>query len=219
MKVHLTAGGCLSIFILCLLVFGRSPLMAAEVPPAVEKAATEGLPVFLEALPEDILSQFNFSGPEELDRATLGTPFQVYSIDPQDILDYDAGTPIDSIVYGTDQWLFPVTIDGQVRVLLEVANMKGTYQAVALGSAGLGQQWSNANEQYSSRDGYINTLVRIYQAKADFVLLGGAGGDKLLPLEAGRIALGGTGEVEPMNPADVISGLQETVKRNIETFK
>jgi hypothetical protein len=219
MKVHLTAGVCLSIFILCLLVFGHQPLMAAEVPQAVQKAATEGLPVILDALPEDTLSQFNFSGFEELDRASLGTPFQVYSIHPQDILNYDAGTPIDSHVYATDHWLFPVTIDGQVRVLLEVANMQGTYQAVALGSAGLGQQWSNANEQYSARDGYINMLVRIYQAKADFVLLGGAGGNKLLPLEAGRIAMGDAAEAGPMDPAVVISALQGTVQRNIEAYK
>lgn len=220
MKLQLTAGICLSFFILCCLAFGSQPLMAGEVPPAVEQAASEGLPVLLQAVPEKILSQFYFSGPEEIDQASLGTPFQVFTIDPQEILHYQEGTAIEAIVSATDHWFFPVTVDGQVRTLLTVAKMGDTWQAVTIGASGLGRQWSDTVTRFSPAAGYTHKLVRIYQAKADFVLLGGAGGDELLPLKAGRIALGGgSGKVEPMDSANVIFELQGTVERNIKAFQ
>jgi hypothetical protein len=143
----------------------------------------------------------------------------MYTIDPQQIMDYEAGTPIGEIVSATDQWLFPVIVDGQVRTLLTVAKVGDAWQAVSVGASGLGQQWSATLEQYSPAAGYTHALVRIFQAKADFVLLGGAGGDNLLPLEAGRIALGDAGEAEPTDPDEVIPELQGAVQRNIEAFQ
>lgn len=219
MRAHLSTGVFLSFFICLSLAFGGQPLMAAEVPSAVQEAAEKGLPTMLQALPENIVQQFNFSSPEELSQASLGTPFQVFTIHPDEILNYDAGTPIGKIISETDHWFFPVTVNGEVRTLLTVAQMGGQWQAVSIGNAGLGQEWTDIVAQYDSSTGYTHKLVRIYQAKADFVLLGGVGGDKLLPLKAGRVALGVKEDAEPMDPAEVILELQGPVKENIEAYK
>ena len=216
MRVNLSSGVVLSFLILLSLAVGAQPLMAAKVPSAVQQAAVKGLPTMLQALPEEILDQFNFSSLEELSQAKLGTPFQVFTIPPEEILNYNAGTPIEEIVLETDHWLFPVTVGGDVRALLTVAQMGGQWQAVSLGSAGLGQEWADTAAKYKSSAGYTHKLVRIYQAAADFVLLGDATGNKLLPLKAGGVALRVEGDAEPRDPAEIIFELQGPVQKNIE---
>jgi hypothetical protein len=216
MKDKCLKGFFLSLFIFLTLVFGGQSLMAGEVPAEAQKAAEKGLPTILQTLPDNIVQQFGFSGPEELSLASLGSPFQVFTIHPAEILNYSADTPIGDIISGTDHWFFPVTVNGEVRTLLTVAQVGGQWQAVYIGSAGLGQQWAKTLAKYETSAGYTHTLVRIYQAKADFVLLGGIGGDKLLPLESGRVALGVKGDTEPRDPADIIFELQGPVQKNIE---
>lgn len=218
MRAYLSTGVFISFFICLSLAVGGQPLMAAEVPAAVQEAAEKGLPTMLQALPDNIVQQFNFSSPEELSQASLGTPFQVFTIHPDEILNYGAGTSIEAIISGTDQWFFPVTVNDQVRTLLAVARIGEQWQAVSIGSSGLGQQWTDTVAQYDSSAGYTHKLVRIYQAKADFVLLGGTGGDKLVPLDAGRIALGYR-DAQPRDPAEVILELQGPVQENIEAFE
>lgn len=216
MRAKLLPGVILSFLILCSLAAGVQPVMAEKVPSAVQAAAAKGLPTMLQALPEEILAQFNFTSSEELSRATLGTPFQVYTIPPEEILNYNAGTPIGQIISATDHWFFPVKVNGEVRTLLTVAMVDGKWQAVSIGSAGLAQEWTAVVAKYPSD---THKLVRIYQAAADFVLLGDAGSDELLPLKSGRIALGFAGDAEPMDPAEIIFKLQGTVQKNIEGAK
>jgi len=218
MRVHLSTGVFLTFFLFLSLAVGAQPLMAAKVPAAVQAAAEKGLPTMLDAITDDIAQQFGFSGPEELKSASLGTPFQVFTISPEKILGYDGDTPVGDIISATDQWFFPVTVNGAVRTLLLVAKMDGQWQAVSIGSSGLGQEWETTLRQYDASKGYTHKLVRIYQATADFDLLGGVGPDKLLPLQAGRVALG-IEKAEPTDPADIIFGLQEPVKQNIEDNK
>jgi hypothetical protein len=219
MRDYLLKGVFLSFFMFLSLAVGNQPLLAAEVPAAVQAAAEKGLPTMLKAIPDNIVQQFNFSSPEELGQASLGTPFQVFTIHPDEILNYVAGTPIEEIISETDHWFFPVTVNGEARTLLTVAQMGGQWQAISIGSAGLAQEWADTVAKYDSSAGYTQKLVTIYQATADFVLLGGVGGDKLLPLKAGRVALGLKEEAEPSDPADIIFGLQGSVRKNIEASK
>jgi hypothetical protein len=103
--------------------------------------------------------------------------------------------------------VFSVTVDDQVRTLLMVDKRGDSWQAVSIGASGLGHDWGNTVRQYSASQGYTYKLVRIYQTKANFVLLGGAGGGKLLSMEAGRIAMRDADGIEPMDPADIIARL------------
>ena len=216
MRSKLLPGVILSFLILFNLTAGVQLGLAEKVPSAVKAAAEKGLPTMLKALPQEVLAQFNFSSSEELDLASLGTPFQVYTIPPEEILNYNAGTPIGQIIFETDHWFFPVTVKGEVRTLLTVAKVEGKWQAVSIGSAGLAKEWTEVVAKYNS---YTLKLIRIYQAAADFVLLGDAGTDELLPMTSGRVALGYTGDAEPMDPAETIFKLQGAVQKNIEEAK
>jgi hypothetical protein len=219
MKAHLSRGVFFAFFICLSLAVGGQPLMAEEVPAAVQQAAKKGLPTFLNAIPDDNVQRFGFSVPEELKLATLGTPIRLYTIDPDEILNYSADKPIGDIISATDQWFFPVTVSGEVRTLLTVAQMGGKWQAVSIGSSALGQEWADTIAKYDSMGYTDEKLVRIYQATADFVLLRGVGDDKLLPLKAGKVALGVKEDAKPSDPADIIFGLQVVVKQNIEAYK
>ncbi len=209
----------LSFFVLLSFATDGQPVMAEEVPPAVQEAAEEGLPVLLGVIQEKVLHQFNFSSPEELSQATLGTPFQVFTIYPETLLGYDGTKPIQEIISATDYWFFPVIVKGQVRTLLTVTKMGEQWEAAGIGSSGLGNEWVSKVAQYDSSAGYTHKLVRIYQAKADLLFLGGAEGDKLVPLESARVALESEGDFAPGEPADIIFKLQECVKQAIEGSK
>jgi hypothetical protein len=48
-------------------------------PPEVQEAARKGLDRFLKAIPPQQLLRFNFLNQEELNKATLGTPFREFT--------------------------------------------------------------------------------------------------------------------------------------------
>ena len=66
----------------------------SDVPKEVREAAENGMNRFLTAITSNSLSNFNFSNKDELDRAVLGEPLEIYTIQNRKIYDYDSKIPI-----------------------------------------------------------------------------------------------------------------------------
>jgi len=180
------------------------------------EAAVEGLPIFLEAIPLQELDRFNFNSPQELNRATLGEPFRIFTITTQDILSYDGQTQIGELITAIDIWYFPVMVEGRARTLLGVEKTGGVWKAASIGSSQLAEEWSRVQETYPTQLGFQKKFVRIYQATSDFVLLDQPQESSvLLPLRSAGIALG-LEHRKPHSPKDVLMEMKETVLRNLE---
>jgi hypothetical protein len=165
-----------------------------------KQAAEIGLPKWLKAIPKAELSKFGFANEAELGRAALGEPLQIFTMPPDKVLGY-AGQAATELIKPTAQWLFPVTVDGQARVTLLVDKVQGgAYEAVSFGAAGLARQIGEVKAGYA---GYDLTLVRVYQAKADLILLAKAGeGPRVVALESAQVSLG-------LKKSDLLAGPQE----------
>ena len=182
----------------------------------IREAAVRGLTSLLKAIPIKDLGYYNFSDQKELDQATLENPFRIYTIVPERILNYSPEVSVEEIISPTFVWLFPVISKGETRTLLTVDFMDGEWRAVAIGRSGLARQWASIMELWPSSEGYEHTFVRIFQAKADFVIISRLEETKMIPLESGCVSLG-IAEAEVYNPSEIIFKLQKPVRDNIES--
>lgn len=154
---------CLVLLIpFCRVAFGETA------PPEVVAAAEAGLLPFLKSLPPEELGNFGFSPADPIDRATPGIPFKVYTITPDALADYQAEDTVSSLLSPTGMWYFPITIDGEMKCILTVAQVDGSWQAVGVGKAALAAQLQEVVNQWPKSRGYDPVLIMVFQAHAYF---------------------------------------------------
>lgn len=156
-------------------------------------AARAGLLRFLAAIPEGEAASFGFADRAERDRATLGVPYRVWTSDAQA-----------NGIAATDEWRFPVIVDGTHRALLTVAQLQGAHRAVDLGAAVLSRELGALESARGVAAGSRRVLLRLHAVQADLAAFPGAGArveeSPFEPLASARAASGGPrSAVEPMN--------------------
>jgi hypothetical protein len=207
--------------VLCIwLMLGISgaPASAQDVPAAAKAAAQKGFRPLLKAIPAGELARFNFSNPDDVRQATLGEGFRVFTISPDLILNYDGRSSVQEMIRPTSLWFFPVVAGGQVRTMITVDMVDGQYRAVSVGGSGVAVEWARAQVKWPSSSGYTRVFLRIYQATADFVVVSDASQTKMAPLPSGKTLLGG-GEAALLDLAEVLPGLQEAVRVNMDAAR
>lgn len=208
---------CMLIGLFMVLSFFIIPISAEEIPSEVVNAAQQKLHFFLDAIPDQDLEYFNFSDKDEIDQAVIGDPFKVYTIKPEEILNYNPDTSVQGIISQTSKWFVPVISKGETRTFLIVDLIDGEWRAVGIASSGLAKEWASALKTYPSSQGFKHTFLRIYQAASDFILLSKNGETQMVPMVSGRITLE-LGERKGYSPSDIILGLQEPVRKNLSTY-
>ncbi|MBN1274418.1 MAG: hypothetical protein JXB26_19320 [Candidatus Aminicenantes bacterium] len=134
----------------------------------VYAAAFEGMPYFLNAIPEGMEKSFGFSSREEFEKASLGEPYLMQTVDPEKLLN-TAYRERDCII-SLPEWRFPVICEGNIKTLLTVANINGTWQAVAIGGAGLARELDALEKKYGFDPlNSSKAILRLFQLKADIL--------------------------------------------------
>lgn len=213
----------LTLILTGLLCFNAGTLLGiTDEDKDVLNAAQAGLTQFLESIPIDELSYYGFESEEELTQATVGTPFRVYTIFPQDLELYEFPNFLDDIIRETPLWFAPVMVNGTRRAILTVTADKGGFEAVGLSGTALA---SELNEFYSQLpemtsmagigSDYTLKFVRIFQATSDFIFIYSQTAELLKPLISARMSLNleFTGL---FSPPDVLPKLKERVRSNIK---
>ena len=208
---------CMLIGLFMVLSLFIIPVSAEEIPVAAREAGENGYKSFLKSIPLENLKDFNFSDQDEIDQAVIGDPFKVYTIKPEEILNYNPDTSVEGIISQTSKWFVPVISKGETRTFLIVDLIEGEWKAVGIGSSGLAKEWASALKTYPSSQGFKHTFLRIYQAASDFILLSKNGETQMVPMVSGRITLE-LGEGKGYSPSDIILGLQEPVRKNLSTY-
>lgn len=110
---------------------------------------------------------FSVDSPSALRDATIGYGFEVYLIDPDSLL---AGNDIDKSLRRTGVWRFLVLLGDRSIGLVTVARMKGRWEAVQVGAAGLAEDISNAVSGYVGAPSSPQLrFIRSEQGMADFI--------------------------------------------------
>ena len=187
-----------------------------ETPTKATEAATEALPIFLKAIPLQELDRFNFNSPQELNRATLGEPFRIFTINPQDILSYDGQTKVSELIKAIDIWFFPVEVQGRARTLLRVEKTDEAWKAVSIGASALAREWASIEKAHPRQPGSQKTFIRIYSAVSDYVLFDYfQEGSVLVPLSSASTFEGvATGKLYP--PSEALMDLKKVLQKKFE---
>ena len=202
-------------------------VVAAEGIPSREVviAAREGLTTFLYEIKAQNLDRFGFYSQADISGAQLGPAFQIFTIPPDKILSYDPSiSDLSSMIVPTNQWQFLIISQGNPKSLLTVDFFKDEWTAVSIGASGLAMQLSKITEAWPASAGYRCRLIRVYQAKSDFLEMSlGERVIGIVPLLSARMALGS--EKEDFDPLDlqdsrnIVINLKPVVEKSLQEGK
>jgi len=215
---------------LFLFIFSIGPgqgMATVEDEPSQEvvRAAENGLTAFVKN-PEisnlDRLGFISVNGQAARDDAIIGKGFRIYTVPPQKILDEKEEVDLYSEAVPQTQWQFLIETQGKAVSLMTIDRMGDQWEAVSIGSAGLADQLKQLLQAWPPSDGYDHRLIRIYQAKSDFLAI--SKDNKVLgiiPMTSGRIAMnleGGafnTGDLR--SSEEIVESIREAVMENMQS--
>jgi hypothetical protein len=193
-------------------------------PREILNAAQEGIDSFLKKIELPALYDVGFKSQEDVDNAAIGDGFQIFTIPPERLLNEDVEPDLSILVIPMDMWQFLVRIPTRIVSLITIDRMKGNWKPVSIGSAGLAEQLGIFLEAWPQTQGYSYRLIRVYQAKSDYMeVFSGETSLGLVPLTSARVAM----ELEDraFNPADlhdpeeVMKMLRPIVSENIRVWE
>ena len=124
----------------------------------------------------------------ELKNAKVGYGFAVHTIDPADLL---AGrSTMRAMAKPMSQWRFVISANGRAIGLATVEKINGRYETVSYGGAVLAKDLDAAARQHGNADKSNLRLLRIYQARSDFLAVDSEDGrGRYAPLHSARESL------------------------------
>lgn len=181
------------IIVVCLIVGMTSTALADEPPPEVRRVAQEEAPHWLGLVRKAPAEHFGLTDPNQVERAELGEPYEVYTIEPDRLQEYDASTVVSTMLSKANRWLFPLLIDGKAQFFYEIALFDGEWQPVSIGAAGLARDIEQIYGhvptllQAKGIEGKITVrFVRVYEVY-DFLLMDTPAGEFIVLPEWARL--------------------------------
>lgn len=222
MKKHQPFINCLILFF-CVALSGylSGGTFAELAPPEAVAVAESGLVSFLQELPEEERGNFGFAPGDRLAAARVGTPFQLYTITPEKLLNAPDDAPVDTLISPTGRWFFPVVLDGTPRAILTVERMDGNWEAVTLGMKPLAGEVEKIKRQWPKAKGYNPKLIAIYQAASYFFTIPEKDSENFTPLTFDGVGFAGyrqkTGDEysSTTSLSSMLGPLKKAVEENI----
>lgn len=162
------------------------------------------------------------TNPKDLKQATVSYGFQVYTVDPADLI---AGrSTMKAMAKPVNQWRFVIALKGQPIGLATVEKNKGKYETVSYGAAVLAKDLDVAARQHGNADKSNLRFLRIYQARSDFLEVDSADGrGRFAPLHSARYSMqmqsatSAVGKSAPtlLDETDLMQPLRSIVKQNM----
>lgn len=155
---------------------------------------------------------------QDLKDAVVGYGFPVYTVDPAELV---AGrSSMHGMVRPTAQWRFVITLRDRPIGMATVERVNGRYETVAYGGAVLAKDVDAVAGFHGNADKSNLRFVRIYQARSDFLEVGGQDGRaRFAPLHSARESLmlnqraGKANQL--MEEAEILQPLRSAVKENM----
>jgi hypothetical protein len=186
---------------------------ATEAPQEVYEAARRDLGRFLATISPDHLNGFNFSTPEELRTATLGTPYPMFWVEPDAFEHLRSNATILDVIRPMSRWFFPVLAGTKYRTMLTVAIFRGTWAAIEIGSSDLAPEFASMLAKWPTSKGYRYIFVRSEETRSEFVILLHQEAMKIFPLHT-AMRVWGLERGELLHPAQVVSFLTDAFRKH-----
>ena len=137
-----------------------------ETEVSVRAAAIASLNTFLNKIPQGREIEYGFTNRDAFERADLGTPVRIFTLDP-DFLKNGMDQK-NNYMIPLDEWRVPIIVDDEFCSLLTVAMVDNTLKTVELGGKMLAKEMMEFwKKDPIGRKG----LLRLYQLRCDFMIL------------------------------------------------
>lgn len=147
-----------------------------------------------------------------LDQATIGWGFAVYDVRPDAL---QRGESLTDGAQATGQWRFAVLVHGQPVGLVTMVRAAQGWQAVSFGGAGLSRDINRFVIRHAAQADATLRYVRVPQATADFIEIGGPGQTaSYVPLAAARASLHLV-DAQHYSDAELVPALRNAAALNI----
>jgi hypothetical protein len=218
---------CYKLFCFALFFILTSKLfaVASDIPSEeIKQAAKQGLVNILKDRRNGNFDKLGFRNQIEIDSADISDGFQVYTINPEKLLNDHIEQDLQSFVTPTGQWQFTVRVGVKAYALLTVDIVDEKWTPVSIGASGIAKEMSNIFETWPASSGYEYRVIRVYQASSNFVEISKRG--KILgiiPLSSFLMATADKAHsFDPhdlRDPKEVITKLVPVVKRNTKKIR
>jgi len=132
----------------------------------VKQIALPEVIAFLKKIPSGAEEQYGFANRSEFLRASLGEPYQVYTIDPDSIRD---GTPLGKqYMIPIDEWRTPIIVDGRYCSFVTVSRVDGRPRAVEIGGAVLAKEVGEFEQRHPKG---LKAILRLFQLQCDYIVV------------------------------------------------
>lgn len=163
---------------------------------------------------------------QDLKEAKIGYGFQVYTIDPPDLM---AGrSSMQKLARPTPQWRFMITLRDRAIGMATVERINGKFETVAYGAAVLAKDVEALAGVHGNADKSNMRFVRVFQARSDLLeVVGQDGQARFAPLHSARESLllqqrankDGKRDTGLMDESELVNPLRNAVKHNLETVR
>lgn len=162
---------------------------------------------------------------QDLKDAKLGHGFQVFTIDPKDML--QGRGDMRGMAKPTGEWRFVISLQGRPIGLATVEQVNGRWEVTSYGGAGLAREVDAALAAHGNAARSNLRFIRIYQAMSDLMEVVSASDARVryAPLNSARQMLvaqqssAKAGADNLMDQADLLEPLRASVKTNMEAFR
>ncbi len=113
----------------------------------LDRVATNALDIFKELVTSENYESMGFESLDEVKKIDVAVPFQVFIVRFVDLLEYESGSDPDEIISGGDLFIYPVTVENEVRSSIVVEKVKNEWEAARFGGASLVQLLSQFAEE------------------------------------------------------------------------
>jgi len=151
--------------------------------------AQAGLAGYLEKIPPGRESLYGFKTRDEFLKAKPGKPYQIFSLSEE--FYNDTLLTDQKYMVPTGEWRISVTVNNKPVVMLTVAKMKGVYEVVGIGAAGLANELGDFEKKHSPGNS-PGRILRVHPLNCDFVVSSPDNEDKRLkiyPLHSAKMVL------------------------------
>lgn len=138
--------------------------------------ANSGLAGYLKKIPQGEESYYGFKSRNEFSLVQFGNPYHVYAL-KNEFYTVNKVEDKDYFLH-TEEWRVPVKVNGEYRVLLTIAKMKGKWTAVSFGSAMLAKELFDFEQKHPVSQNGI--LLTVYKPVCDFILFPSDGNTTVL---------------------------------------
>ena len=202
-----------------LFLFFSTNVAFAENRTSAVEAAESGLTLMLKSIPHGLEKRYGFANRDEFISATVGSPYQMYSIPPETF--FGSAEITDDMFKPSEEWRFPVVCDGRIRALLTVAKINDKWQAVDIGAAQLASEIDIIEKSLPTKaPGARRILLRLYQIRSDFILIADSSSNLVngnyYPLKS---ALQGNGVLKALSSTVTALSFQELFPSLKERFR